>query len=132
MSIPKRTIYAIPAAGGTPVPIPVTVNGVHYVEIEEVPPDGSNSYNGTNFAPQGLNYTLPDDSFVLTHGLVPGDVLEFGNKDSMARQWGGRGLGFASRVDNSNPGGPNIPATVLCKLISATSTATIIQTSEWL
>lgn len=130
-SNPKRTIYAVAAAGGVPTNIPLTVNGAHYVEIAECPPKGD-AFNGANYLPQGLNYTLPDDGFTTPRGLVAGDILPFGNSDAMARQWGGRGLGFAARVDVSNPGGPSVPATVLCQVISAQAATTQVECREWL
>jgi hypothetical protein len=129
-SNPKRTIYPVAAAGGAPTIIPITVNGAHYVEIAECPPK-ANAFNGANYAPQGLNYTLPDDGFLTPRGLVAGDILPFGNSDAMARQWGGRGLGFAARADNAQPGN-TIPATTLCEVISATANATQVEVREWL
>ena len=110
--------------------IPVSVNGCHYVEITECPPNGG-AFAGTAYAPQGLNMELPDDNFATQDAFVPGDTITFGNKDAMGHPGQGRGLGFAARVDNLN-NFTTIPATVLCKLQSATPTATQVMVSEWI
>jgi hypothetical protein len=127
MSEPKRTIYAINASGGARVSIPLTVNGCPYVEIVECPPDKDN-YTGSNFAPQGLIMTLPDDSFTDQIGVNPAAIISFGNSNAMGRPGGGKGLGFQSRP---SPGAANISGTTYCNLVSATAVATQVQVSEW-
>lgn len=123
---PRRTIIAVPANNGVPLEIDVHTNGAHYAEISECPPAG---FAATPFAPQGLNYTLPDDGYTQIYPVLPADVIPFGNKDAMGSPGRGRGLGFTARP---SPGQPNIPATPLCKVISATATATQIQLLEWI
>jgi len=128
-SQPKRTIYAVAAAGGAKTVIPVTVNGTPYVEIQECPPDGGTfDDSSVPYAPQGMNMYLPDDNFVDGQGISPGAVIPFGNSSAMGRGGSGRGLGFRSRP---SPGQADIAATTLCKLISATSTATQVLVSEY-
>ena len=129
-SNPKRRIIAINANNGAFVSIRISVNGCHYVEISEVPPDAG-AFASSPYAPEGLNVTFPDDNFTLEFAYGPGDTITFGNKDAMGHPGQGRGLGFAARVDNLN-NFTTIPATVLCKLLSATATGTQVMVSEWI
>lgn len=123
---PRRTLININGSGGAQVEIDVHTNGAQYAEISECPPAG---FAGTPFAPQGLNYTLPDDGYTQIYSALPADTIVFGNKDAMGKAGQGRGLGFTARP---SPGQPNIPATPLCKLISATVTGTQVLLTEWI
>lgn len=126
---PVRNIYAVNASGGAAVSLPLTVNGAKYVEVVECPPNGGN-FTGGNYAPQGLNYNLPDDGYVATYGVLPGATLTFGSSDVMANPGHGQGLGFRSRPDVGNPG-VNIAGKIYCKVTSATATTSYVQVSEW-
>jgi len=129
MSRPKRTIYPVNGSGGDYVSIPLTVNGAKYVEIVECPPTGGN-FTGGNYAPQGINYELPDDSYTAVYGLNPGSTLSFGESDAISNPGHGPGLGFTQRPDVGNPG-VNIPGTTYCKVRSATVTATQVECREY-
>ena len=93
----------------------------------EDPPDGSN-WNGANFAPEGLNYTLPQSNNpTQVYPLLPGDPLIFDNTRAE-----GRGAGVLQGVGpQQDPGGRTIPATTYCTLISATVTATQVLVIEY-
>lgn len=126
---PVRNIYAVAVSGGAPKQLPLTVNGAKYVEIVECPPNGG-AFTGGNYAPQGLNYQLPDDGFVSTYGLLPGQVLSLGSSDAISNPGHGPGLGFRARPDVGNPG-VTIPAKIYCQVTSATNTTTYVQVTEW-
>lgn len=125
----KRTIYQINASGGALVSIVATA-GSRKVVIQECPPEdppGASTYNGANFAPQGSQYTLPDDGFVQIFPLLPDDQLVFENHIAQ-----GRGAGsFQGGPAQTDPGGRTIPARIYCKLISATATATQVLVIEY-
>lgn len=122
---PKRTIYAINAAGGAVVAIPATAS-TRKVVIRECPP-GAGGFNDQNFAPQGINYQLPNDGFVTVYPLLPADSLEFGNLIAEGKGAGPL-QGYAAQQD---PGGRTIPAFIYCKMISATATATQVLVLEY-
>lgn len=117
MSLVKRTIYNINAAGGALVSIPSTA-GSRKVVIVECPPENppaASSWNGANFAPQGLNYTVPDDNFVQVFPILPADSLVF--ESPLAQGIGAGALqGGPAQTD---PAGRTIAARVYCKLVSA-------------
>lgn len=125
----KRTIYPVNGSGGAYVPIPCTASSRKVVIQEcppENPPDGSN-WNGANFAPQGLNFTRPDDGFVQVFPLLPDDPLIL-EHPLAAGKAGGSLQGTPQQQD---PAGRTIPATIYCKLISATATATQVEVIEY-
>jgi hypothetical protein len=122
---PKRTIYAINAAGGAIVAIPATAAS-RKVVITECPPGGG-TFNDANFAPQGLNYQLPNDGFVTIYPLLPADSLVLGNLIAEGKGAGPL-QGYPAQQD---PGGRTIPAFIYAKIISATATATQVMVLEY-
>lgn len=118
---PKRTVIALNASGGAYVSIPCS-RFARYVEISECPPDGG-SFTGGNYAPQGTNFTLPDDGFVHVNALLPGDVMPIGDRNFPRDRGGQPGW--------TDPTGAAVGATIYCKMKSATITATQVQVLEW-
>jgi|SRR5581483_7696476 len=119
---PKRTVVAINGNAGAFVTISAS-RFARYVEIAECPPNGG-AFTGGNYAPQGINYQIPDDNFQAQFALVPGDTFAIGEKD-FPRD---RAVGQPGWTD---PDGKNVPATVYCKMKSATVTATEVEVREW-
>jgi hypothetical protein len=119
---PKRTVIAINGSGGAFVNIPATCFA-RYVEITECPPTGG-AFTGGNYAPQGINFTSPDDGFVAVDGLVAGDVLPLGSKD----QPRDRAVGTPGWTD---PAGAVIAPTIYAKMRSATVTGTQVEVREY-
>jgi hypothetical protein len=118
-SNPKRTVVAINAAGGPLVLISAS-KFAKYVEITECPPTGTSD----TYAPQGLILTLPDDGYVTQYGLPPGLIWSIGDNSWRSKA----GVAAPAMTD---PAGNSIPATAYAKLVSATSTATNVQVTEW-
>lgn len=121
MSIPKRTIWKINGSAGAAVKITSAVPAA-YVEIQECPPNGG-TFNGSNYAPLGLNYQLPDDNFTATFGLNPGDIFPVGDATNKNRQIGMKQISF--------PDGSNSQATVYGQFISAQAGGTQVEVREW-
>jgi hypothetical protein len=120
ISNPSETIVAINGSGGAAVKISAS-KFAKYVEIQECPPKG---YTGSNFAPEGLVYQKPDDNFVASYPLLPGEVLPLGDNTYRGK------LGFASPA-MTDPANNSIPATVYIQVLSATVTATQVRVREW-
>jgi len=121
----KRTIYAINGSGGALVSIPATA-GSRRVEIVECAPGGG-LYTGGNFAPQGLNYTRPDDGFVTILPLLPAATLVL---DDVRATGKGAGV-FQGGPAQTDPAGNTVAARIHCKLISATATSTQVLVIEF-
>lgn len=121
MSIPKKRVVAINGSAGGKVTISATIPCA-YVEIQECPPNGG-TFSGTNYAPMGMNYNLPDDAFAATFGLNPGDTFSAGDGINKNRQIGMHVITF--------PDGSSSTATVYGKFISATVTATQVEVREF-
>lgn len=131
MSYPagKRSIIPINGSGGAFVSVTATAGARRLVIQEcapENPPDGSN-YDGTNFNPQGLNYTRPDDAFTQVFPLLPDDQLVFDNPVAQGHGAGALQGGPAQQ----DPAGRTIAATIYCKMKSATATATQVLLIEY-
>lgn len=121
MSIPTRRVILINASGGALVTISASIPCA-YVEIQECPPNGG-TFNGSNYAPTGMNYNQPDDNFVATFGLNPGDVFSKGDATNKNRQIGMNQISF--------PDGTKSTATVYGKFVSATAGTTQVEVREW-
>ena len=122
---PRRRVVAINGSGGAYVTIAPT--GIcRYMTITECPPNGG-SFNGSNYAPQGLNYQRADENYANTYGLVPGDTITLGEL-SYPRD---RMIGIPSGM--TDPAGNAISQSVIgtLKIISAQSTGTQIEIDEW-
>jgi hypothetical protein len=120
----KRTIYAVNGSGGAAVQIPATA-GSRKVTIQECAPGGG-SFTGGNYAPQGLNYTRPDDNFTAVFPLLPSATLVLQNTTAQ-----GIGAGaFQGGPAQTDPAGRSIAARIHCTLISATATATQVLVIE--
>lgn len=122
ISNPKVTYLPVAAAGGTALLVAAT-KFCRYAEIQECPPKTFDN-NANPYAPWGLTYQLPDDGYTATHGLVPGVVLSFGDRN-WARD---RGIGVAPMTD---PAGNSIAGTPFAKITSATATVTQVELREW-
>ena len=122
---PKKTIITIPGSAGTPKLIAGT-KFARYIEIQECPPGGgvATTYTGGNYAPQGMNYTLPDDGFSAQNPLLPGAILALGSNDWKRD----RGYGVPPITD---PAGNTIAGTPFGKFLSATVTTTQVELREW-
>jgi hypothetical protein len=120
---PKETIVVINASGGTPVKISAS-KFAKYVEIQECAPTNYNNTGNEPFAPQGLVYQKPDDGFVASFPLLPGEILPLGDNTYRAK------IAFATPA-MTDPANQTIPATVYIQALSATSTATQVRVREW-
>ena len=125
-SNPKKTIVTIPGSASAPVLISASKFCRRYVEIQECPPSGGAvaTFTGGNYAPQGLNYTLPDDAYSTNYALIPGSILPLG--DNNWKRDGGYGVPAMT-----DPAGNTNAATPFGKFISATVTATKVEVREW-
>ena len=122
VSNPTEIIVPINGSGGAAVKISAS-KFAKYVEIQECPP--KNFDNNTHpFAPQGLLYQKPDDNFVASYPLLPGEVLPLGDNTYRSH------VGFAN-PDMKDPANNDIPATVYIQVLSATATATQVRVREW-
>jgi hypothetical protein len=121
-SIPHRRVIAVNGSGGAAVTIQADLASVAYVEISECPAD-KGTFNGT-FAPQGLNFSTPDDNFVDVIGLPTTGLFSLGTKDGPSRS--------IANGPVTTPDGQSLPATFYMKALkSATVTATQVQVLEW-
>lgn len=119
---PIRRVIAINGSAGAKVLISASCFA-RYVEIQECPPNGG-TYNGANFAPQGLNYNRPNDNYVATYGLNPADIITLGDRQAPRdRAVGTVALPF--------PDGSTVAATPYVQAISATVTATQVEVREF-
>lgn len=115
---PKRTLVTINANNGALVLISAS-KFTKYVEIQECPPE-----NSVALAAQGVIYTLPDDGYVYTYPLLPGQIWSGGDTTYRGK------LGFAVPA-MTDPANQSIPATPYMKVISGTATATQVMVTEW-
>jgi hypothetical protein len=97
------------------------------MEIQECPPNAG-TFNGTNYAPQGLNYTRADEAYANTYGLNPGAILQFGDQSWMRD----RLIGIPANM--TDPAGVAIAQSEqsTIKAISATVTASYVEVREWM
>lgn len=119
-SIPTIRVIAINAAGGALVTISASIFA-GYVEIEECPPGGG-AFVGSNYAPQGLNYSLPDDNYTLVYGLDARVIKQFGDAIRKNRSIGIKSITY--------PDGSVRAATPYGKFVSAQN-ATQVEVREW-
>lgn len=127
---PIRRVIAITASNGAgAVTIKSTVPA-RYVEIQECPPD-KGVFTGGNFAPQGLNYQLPADNFTETFGLSKPDATQPTPMIILGdRNWDrARAVGSMTWTD---PSGQACGGTTYCKIVSATTTVTLVEVREYL
>jgi hypothetical protein len=121
----KRTIYAVNGSAGAAVQIPATASARKVTIVECAP--GGGSFSGGNFAPQGLNYTRPDDGFVQVFPLLPDQTLTLEHPVPQ-----GMGSGpLQGHCAQTDPAGRTIAATIYCTLISATTTASQVLVIEY-
>lgn len=119
---PKVTVIALNGNQGLFVNIPCS-RWSRYVEINECPPDKS-TYVGDNYAPQGVNYSLPDDNFTEVFGLIAGNMLIRGSRDNPRD----RAIGNPGWTDAF---GQAAGGTIYCKMRSATVAVTQVEVREW-
>jgi hypothetical protein len=120
---PKETIIAVPASGGAAVIISATKTA-RYIEIQECAPSTYNNTGNAPFAPQGLVYQKPDDNYVASFPLLPGEIVAIGDNNWRSKA----SIGWQGATD---PAGNSIPATPYIKVLSATATATQVRLREW-
>lgn len=122
---PRRRVVVVNANSGAYVLIQPT-GSCRYMQIQECPPNAG-AFTGSNYAPQGLNYTKGDDGFVAIFGLNPGDILSLGDNS-----WE-RNQALACFATATDPAGQTIPQTeqAQVKVQSATGTATQVMVLEY-
>jgi hypothetical protein len=118
---PKKRIVAINGSGGAQVLIACS-KFCRYVEVQEVAP--ATGLTASDYAPQGLNYFLPDDSYTAEYSVLPGATLSLGdptwNRD---RQFGVPPITY--------PDGTTVVGTPIGKFISATVTGSQVEIREF-
>lgn len=123
MATDTITYYTVNGSGGAVVTISATCSSRH-VTIQEAPDPAT--YDGTNFNAQGLIYQLPDDNFVKSYAVEPGQPIEIGNFIAEGNAAGPL-VGFAAQ---KMPGGEQVLAKKLIKLRSPSVTATQVKVTE--
>jgi hypothetical protein len=114
--MPKTILYSLNSNAGAFTAIPSTIPSrrVEIIEDEAT-------------APQGIQYTLPNDNFVQQYVLNPGtEPIVLGNV--LAH---GHGYGPVLGLPAQNSGGSSIPAATYIKMRSNTATATNVRVTEF-
>lgn len=128
--VPRRRIVAINAAGGAEVLIQAS-GPCRYMEIQECAPGGG-SFNGTNYAPQGLNYQRGDEAYANTYPAEPGEIITLGDLSWHRERMIGLPAGMTDPAGNPIASSTGQSEQSSLKLISATSTATQVLIKEWI
>src|ERR1017187_2205014 len=127
---PRRSIVAINGSAGAQVLVQAS-GPCRYMEIQECAPGGG-SFNGTNFAPQGLNYQRGDEAYVNTYPALPGEIISLGNQNSPRDRVIGLPAGMLDPAGNPIASSTGQSVQTSLKIISATVTATQVIVREWL
>lgn len=118
---PKKRIIALNGSAGAYTLIACS-KFCRYVEIQECAP--AIGLTGSDFSPEGVNYTLPDDGFVSIMSVLPGAVLALGDQSwHRAQLFGVPPITYAD--------GSTVAGTPIGKFISAQSGTTQVEVREW-
>jgi hypothetical protein len=126
---PRRRIVVINGSGGAQVLIQAS-GPCRYMEIQECAPSGT--YNGNNYAAQGLNYQRGDEAYANTYPALPGEIITLGDQTYPRDRMIGLPAGMTDPAGQTIASSTGQSSQTSLKVISATATATQVMVREWL